>query len=37
MQRKYVNYVPIELCWDNENEVKKYLKKQIKECQEKTS
>jgi len=36
-QKKYVTYVPIELCWKDKKEVKAFLNKKIKLCQEKIS
>ena len=31
-QKKYVSYVPIELCWKNKKEITTFLKAKIKEC-----
>jgi tetraacyldisaccharide 4'-kinase len=36
-QKKYVNYVPIELCWENKKEITKFLNNKINICPEKTS
>lgn len=34
-QKKYVSYVPIELCWEKKEEVTTFLKSKIKACAEK--